>query len=506
MGRKVFLSFLGTTDYSFCNYFDSNGKVEDVRFVQEALVRLHCTDWTSDDVVVILLTDVARKHNWENFTFINKFTKSETPRIGLKSILSELNLPGSIIDKTVKDGNTEAEIWENFTTIFDLLLPADKLVIDITHAYRYFPVFAVVLANYAKFLKKVGIEGIYYGNYEGRNEVTNDAPILDITNFARLQAWTSAADIFVNFGNAQRLTELTKDTGLHQTALKMQEAMRIFSTVRGRDMINGRKLDNLKADIKKLKKNFPNDAVNAPFLPLIDHLQNSIKSYKQNTVLNGFYGVRFCIENELIQQSVTLLQEVIISYILSLENEKWDYKYNRIILSACLQKTESEYTTRLNLNEQSKSNLVEMEKKLKEKFYQSFFVETFGDLYNDLSDPRNDLNHAGMKGDAEENTDRFVALITGLYNEVAELVNQLEKGEVLELIIQPENEYKMYAAFRSENFKKRLKDFETMHGKMKYEEYSNFVYGKASHTWEEEKTLHRWCSIESSVEFYLSKL
>ena len=52
MGRKVFMSFLGTNDYLDCNYYDESNpklKVNNVRFIQEALIKLYCKDFGKGD-------------------------------------------------------------------------------------------------------------------------------------------------------------------------------------------------------------------------------------------------------------------------------------------------------------------------------------------------------------------------------------------------------------------------------------------------------------------------
>ena len=64
---KKFISFLGTTDYAAV-FYELNGiKTETkVKFVQQALIQLICTNFDIEkDKVIILLTDKARATNWE---------------------------------------------------------------------------------------------------------------------------------------------------------------------------------------------------------------------------------------------------------------------------------------------------------------------------------------------------------------------------------------------------------------------------------------------------------
>ena len=63
---KIYLSFLGTTDYLPCTYFRENvGEVENVRFLQEAMISLFCSDWTQEDRIRIFVTDTAESKIWK---------------------------------------------------------------------------------------------------------------------------------------------------------------------------------------------------------------------------------------------------------------------------------------------------------------------------------------------------------------------------------------------------------------------------------------------------------
>jgi len=53
---KLYLSFLGTNDYIPCVYEQNNSRIENIRFVQEATIRLNCMDWSKNDRVIIFTT------------------------------------------------------------------------------------------------------------------------------------------------------------------------------------------------------------------------------------------------------------------------------------------------------------------------------------------------------------------------------------------------------------------------------------------------------------------
>jgi len=62
LARK-FLSFLGTTDYKECTY--AYGNLQELqystRYIQEAILKTICKDWTKEDTAVIFLKKEAEK-------------------------------------------------------------------------------------------------------------------------------------------------------------------------------------------------------------------------------------------------------------------------------------------------------------------------------------------------------------------------------------------------------------------------------------------------------------
>ena len=178
--RKVFISFLGTTGYTVCNYYfddDVQNRVCNVRHVQEAIVRHECGAWTEKDKVMIFLTDKARKTNWESGKFGEKETDDKTnPPIkagddkwGLQKQLlkwaEEKGLPESVIEDVnlPNEGFSEEEIWGLFNTIENKVEKGDEIYFDFTSGFRSLPMLGIVLLTYLKNTKDIVIGEIYYG-------------------------------------------------------------------------------------------------------------------------------------------------------------------------------------------------------------------------------------------------------------------------------------------------------------------------------------------------------
>ena len=125
MGRKVFISFLGETNYRYCDYQKDGKSYGNVRFAQEATLNsLNVNElWSQDDVAIILLTRGAEASNW-----VDNGQKDKDGKIivdahtndtleGLESRLKRFKIKKDTI-KDLPDGNDEKEIWKIFERIF----------------------------------------------------------------------------------------------------------------------------------------------------------------------------------------------------------------------------------------------------------------------------------------------------------------------------------------------------------------------------------------------------
>ncbi len=90
---KAFFSFLGTNKYINCNYKYREQKIENVNFVQEAMIKIFCRDYTPSDKIIVFLTKWAREINWND----------TSERKGLHSTLLEMEKSVKIIDIDIKN-------------------------------------------------------------------------------------------------------------------------------------------------------------------------------------------------------------------------------------------------------------------------------------------------------------------------------------------------------------------------------------------------------------------
>ena len=130
MARKVFISVLGAGFYGECKYFRgekdiTTGKYEfesnNTRFIQQATLEYLKVkeDWNENDAAYILVTERAKKVNWNKDIdcFVTRDGKELRPYQGLEKVIEDMHLPFKTKAIDIKDGINETEIWEIFDEI-----------------------------------------------------------------------------------------------------------------------------------------------------------------------------------------------------------------------------------------------------------------------------------------------------------------------------------------------------------------------------------------------------
>lgn len=340
MSRKVFISFLGTTDYFPSMYYRGKKFCSEMeKYVQAAALQYvqRNKPWTDKDIAYILLTELAEKRNWCDNGYTDRNGK---PNIGLQSVISSKNFPFPCQPiPNIPEGKNEGEIWRIFKIIHDLIQSGDELYFDITHGYRYLPMLVVVLGNYSKFLEKAKVVHILYGNYEGRDRDENGnyinpphAPLVDLQSFSTLQDWTYAVADFINNGNADRMADLTygvsaplikkgqeRAGALNRLVTSIKAFAKDMQTCRARNIVSGLNIMELKQNLSEIDEILHHDdtelSVDQLLIPVFEKIREVVERYDDNEdITNGFKAVEWCLEHGLYQQAITILQESVKSY------------------------------------------------------------------------------------------------------------------------------------------------------------------------------------------------
>lgn len=450
MGRKVFISVLGTGLYEECTYVGK--KDHKTRFIQKAtLEEIGADKWSGNDVAYILLTDSAQKTNWDKNIHHRKSNKNNeiVPYSGLEMVLSEMNLPCRIVPIDIEDGKNESEMWDIFNTIYGLIEKGDELYFDLTHAFRYLPMLILVLGNYSKFLKDTSIVHMSYGNYEARDRSETDstedrAPIVDLLSLSVLQDWTFAAGQFIKSGNVDGIVDIglkqcreikkelkrsDPDTdNMSSYVTSLNSAVQEISLCRGKDVINGNSIKNIREYQGKIKK----ETIPA-MTPLIDKITESFADFKCDyDVVNTYYAAKWCSEKRLYQQSLTLLKEAVVSFICAkCELDPSDMSSRELIEDILYVKKEldSGKTTSLRINSPELVARVGMIYN-DPLFEDSDFLRAF----SGIRDTRNDYNHSGMRENAST-WKNLRSKVSESLNSMAKVFGDLPKSDISNIFI-----------------------------------------------------------------------
>ncbi len=384
---KVLMAFLGTANYEPCNYLlNSHESINNVRFIQEALASLLCKDWTENDRIVIFLTEKAKNTNW-----IDNGGKE-----GLERRLKSLGLKVIPIPKSVPEGKIETEIWTIFDEVFNQINTDDEIIFDITHGFRSLPMLAIVILNYAEALKNIKIGGVYYGAFEAK-DANNNAPIFNLTPLVHLFNWTNATRNFLTYGDAKDMRKLAyeeikpilKDTQGKDEDVKnlrwfneqLEEFTQAILTCRGHAIIRDFDFDRLKKLAEVHKESYIK-----PLNPLLGKIAKEIKNFNYNDPMNCYAAVKWCLDHNLTQQGYTFLREAMITEIVEKEfgMDKITDRDTRNIVE-----------TSINI----KSNQIDDSKKNKDDMVHIMdsLDSDFVMRYNEISQRRNDINHAGFR-------------------------------------------------------------------------------------------------------------
>ena len=412
MARKVFISVLGTGFYEKCTYYTDVFSME-TRFIQHATLAMltQQSEWTKDDAAYILLTKKAQTDNWQpegNKRFNSRESKT-VEYDGLENVLKNNGYAFPINAIGINDGKDENEMWDIFNSVYNLLQEGDELYFDITHGFRYLPMFIIVLGNYAKFMKHVSVKAVTYGNFEARNE--HGAPIMNLQSLSILQDWTSSAATFVETGRVKAFTSdiltLQKENAwsnkvkasIQELNKRLNEFEGQISTCRGADIMKGAAAHDASECIKRIVKA---QLLPHPVVEVLNTIHNDIGHYQTDSLENLRKAIEWCIRYDLVQQGYTLCQESIITFLCSKFSE-----YNPYTGQKASREYRDFWSSILGLGKDVIGDETQWKYKLAENrqltraLFSLPWVKDFRHEYNQLTRNRNQVNHAGFIGKVE---------------------------------------------------------------------------------------------------------
>lgn len=410
MPRSVLISFLGINNYQAIRYAapNSNSTTPPTRFVQRAMIDFFCADFSNIDQLYFFTTRDAYQKTWKGDAELGNGLEAELQSSDIKCKYSQIFIP---------DGRSTEEIWSIFEIVFQQLQHGDQVIFDSTHGFRSLPMLNMVLINYAKLLKEIRVLGIYYGAFDAKyNDPEKEAwiaPIWDLTDFANLQDWTNGAQLFLKAGNATALVRQIEAPQFDELKSKLSSFSEMTLSNRGVDIYEGKVMAWLNHFLDQ-----PRPAVHGAdkaLLPVLEKIKQAFSAYQLNTALNGFVAVRWCIDNGLIQQAFTLMEEFLITFVMvELQQDQYiaDVDRRKTISSALLIGNQSRFNFVKLFDKKyiAKNNYITQEladqRVLLREWQQEIlplvraypFKSAIGTLLKAIkSTARDDINHAGFR-------------------------------------------------------------------------------------------------------------
>ncbi len=445
---KVFMTVVGMGGYDEATYRIGDNEYTN-RSIQKALLTYFKDTGREFDKIVFLLTEKARENNWEKVKYTERKKADDGSEIkilheeeGLRSFTEKL-FPGKAVDKNIADGVNDNDFLSIFQQIYESMDENDEITFDVTNGFRSIPFLFYPVISYAKELKNITIDNIYYGPYV---RGINPTVILDLQKYGEILDWANAAHIFRISGNAKEILQLSqkryngleeKDSfGESQQASKWLSSLtEALLTCRGDDSKesiskSARKLFQSRGKMESSSRN----KEYMLFDELLKHALDSVSEFNKdmNHYELGMHTAEWCIERGLVQQAYTALREAHISYLCYAfgdNNAALDKDFRGKVITAIL----NTYMTSL----ERKTDPIQDIKKVKavsenEKYMIlavkmfSIFDKTQMSFVQQIRDIRNKINHFFMN----KNSVRIdMENLKMHYNNTVEFIKMVEENK-----------------------------------------------------------------------------
>jgi len=191
------ISFLGKGNYQKTNYELEGFGSYYTHLLPVAICKLLKPKLPQLSELILLVTKESRlaRNKESDKTYIDEIKES------LKDICK-------IRIQEIPSGNEQKEFWQIFEVIAETLQSEKEVIIDITHSFRYLPLFITSALNYIRITNNIRINRIVYGAFEAKDKEKNVTPIYDLTPFLELQDWIIGTKFFLSTANGELLSKI----------------------------------------------------------------------------------------------------------------------------------------------------------------------------------------------------------------------------------------------------------------------------------------------------------
>ncbi len=380
------ITFLGTGRYEETVYTWDDRKSTPTQFFPIAVWELF-----EPDEFCVFVTPRARTAHW------HALQKQCATRI----VLHEVPIP---------NGESEAELWEIFDAVVSAVEEDDTVLFDITHAFRSIPLIVLLAVAYLKTARGVTLGRIVYGAFEASDREAGTTPVFDITPMASLLDWLAALHLFRETGRGGELAGLLRQiqAGAHrsgqadapeglipvgQSLLRLSEDLRL---IRPLDALEQARVLSGQLETERLAEI---DTWAKPFTLVAPLVQAEAARLAGEPAISNLVGqaalLDWYVTHEQPVQALTLAREMVVSWVArelgesDLCSEAARKRAEALLNWWGCQRARKSY--RGELSEREIATLAWSEERGKE----------VGTLWNALAEPRNDVNHAGMRPQAD---------------------------------------------------------------------------------------------------------
>ncbi len=409
------LTFLGLGRYQETEY-TWMGQSKITRYAPVA-----ASQFLNVEEILIFLTEEVEEKNYPDF-------------------LAELPPHIKITPIRIPIGKSEEELWGIFDAVAAQVIPGEEIAFDITHGLRSFPLIGLLVAAYLVSGFHVQLKALFYGAFDIRDQsvTPNRTPFFDLTQMLTLLEWANAADRFNRTGDSRYLAALVKKQqkniaimakGDHE---KLQEVGNLGNLAGALTSITNslRLIRNVQTVEDTLGlSNYIDSAIPAmqrstaakPFSMLLTNIEDTYRGlgletpletrqlpqflHKQRTLINWY------AEREQWVQAITTAREWLVNWFM--------IHLGTFDLTSHSQRMRVETA----INAEGKELITA---KQSGQPFQSLFlrgisdIETALNLWNAITEPRNDIDHAGFRVNASKSED----LIKNI-NNIIDQINSL---------------------------------------------------------------------------------
>ncbi|MEB3121980.1 MAG: TIGR02221 family CRISPR-associated protein [Snowella sp.] len=381
------ISFLGTGNYQLTTYLHPfNSQKKETRFFQEALVEFY-----QPEILYVLLTPTVINHpNWQDLQMCLE------GKVNLQPI------------DDIPERNTPEDVWTIFEEVTKCFNTNDRIIFDVTHSFRSIPIVSLLAVSYLRIVKNITIESLLYGAYEAKNSETNETPTFDLLPVVKLLDWIAAADRFTDTGDGKPLVSLLSSAinpelqennldlkkaqnSLDNVADKIRQVSQALALARPTETLGASKtieksLDKAHESIAKYAKPF--DLVKDKVLAGYGQFALTDKNNLSESLWSQLKMISWFMERDQVMQAMTLAREWVVSLLAYRLGE------NDLLDEKCRKETENALH---NGNAKSKGDEPKSVSRLDECFASLSEYQQLSDIWDKLTEIRNDFAHVGMR-------------------------------------------------------------------------------------------------------------